>query len=54
MKNSLVTAAQFLGTACPIILENLVPYINLNAFSINIFKDTAFMEIRSVSSFIVN
>ena len=34
----LVTTAQPFGTACPVALESLVHEINLNAFSIKIFK----------------
>ena len=43
MKIVLVTAAQPFATAYPVTLESLV------AFSIVIFKHTAFMEIRFIS-----
>ena len=46
--------ARLAAIVVKIILQSLLPYNNLNTFSINIFKDMAFMEIRSVSSFIVN
>ena len=49
MKNSLVTAALPFATAYPVTLGSLVHYINLNAFSIVIFKHTTFTEIRFIS-----